>query len=78
MEVDTGGLGAGRRGGTDTGSTELTQYDRLLGAVTRLMVDHEAMHEAQKLTAMALEDLGKQLHESQRHYHTNIQELHEG
>ena len=78
MEIDTGGLGAGRRAGAETGSTDLTQYDRLQGAVARLMLDQEAMHASQTSTAMALEDLGKQLHESQRQHHIDIQELHEG
>ena len=72
MEVDPGGLGAGRRGGIDTGSSELTQYDRLQGAVSRLMLDHKAMHAAQTLTAMAPEALWKQLHESQRKHCIDI------
>ena len=78
MEVDAGGLGAGRRAGVEMGSTDLTQYDRLQGAVARLMLDHEAMHATQTSTALALEDLGKQLHESQRQHPIDIQELHEG
>ena len=61
MEIDTGGLGSGRRGGIETGGTELAQYDRLKGAVARLMLDQEAVPAAQTSTAMALEDLGKQL-----------------
>ena len=68
MKVDTGRLGAGRRAGVEPVSTELTQYDRLQGAVARLLLDHEALHANQTSTAMALEDLGKQLHES----HDNI------
>ena len=44
MKVDIGGLGAGRRAGVEIKSTDLTQYDRLPGAVARLMLDHEAMH----------------------------------
>ena len=59
MDIDTGGLGAGRRGMTDMGNTDLTQYDRLQGAVSRLMLDHEAMHAAQASTVMALENLRK-------------------
>ena len=55
---------AGRRTGLDTGRTELTQYHKRKGAVARLMMDQEAMHAAPTLTAMTLEDMGKQLHES--------------
>ena len=78
MEIDIGGLGARQSGGIETGGTELTQYDKLQGAVACPMLDQEAMHAAQTSTAMVLEDLGKQLHESQRQHHIDIQELHEG
>ena len=57
------------------GNTDITQYDRLNGAVSRLMLDHEAMHAAQASTVTELEDLEKQLHESQRKHYINIQDL---
>ena len=76
MEIDTGGLGAIRRNSTkDTG--EITQYDKLNSVISRLLMDHEALHTTQISTTMALEDLGKQMHESQRRQQSDLQELHE-
>ena len=63
---------------TDMGNTDLTQYDRLQGAVSRLMLDHEAMNPAQESNVTALEDLVKQLHESKWKHHIEIQKLQEG
>ena len=59
------------------GSTELTQYDKLHGVVSKLMMEHEGLHKTQISTTLALEDLGKQLHESQRQHHQEIQEMQE-
>ena len=38
-------------------------------------MDHEALHTTQIFTVMALEDLGKQMHESKRRHHAGLQEL---
>ena len=76
MEIDTGGLGASRRNTTkDTG--EITQYDKLNSVISRLLMDHEALHTTQISATMALEDLGKQMHESQRRHQADLQDLQE-
>ena len=59
------------------GSTELTQYDKLHGVVSKLMMEHEGLNKTQISTTLALEDIGKQLHESQRQYHQEMQEMQE-
>ena len=77
MEIDTGGLGASRGRGPDKGSTDLTQYDKLHGVVSKLIMEHEGLHRTQISTTLALEDLGKPLHESQRQHHRDIQDMQE-
>ena len=77
MEIDTGGLGASRRS-EQIKPSEITQYDKLNSVISRLLMDHEALHISQISTTMALEDLGKQLHESQRRHHADMQEIQEG
>ena len=73
-EIDTGGLGASRRNTTqDTG--EITRYDKLNSVISRLLMDHEALLTTQISTTIALEDLGKQMHESQRRHHADLQNL---
>ena len=77
MEIYTGGLGASRGRGPDKGFTNFTQYDKRHGVFSKLMMEHEGLHRTQISTTLALEDLGKQLHESQRQHHRDIQDMQE-
>ena len=76
MEVDTGGMGAGRCNmNRDAG--ESTQHDRLNCVISKLLMDHEALHATQTSATMTIEDIGIQLNESQRRHHADMQDLHE-
>ena len=77
IKISTGGLGASRRSDQTTPG-KITQYDKLNSVISRLLMDHEARHTSQISTRMTLKDLGKQMHESQRRHHVDLQEIQEG